>query len=223
MAIYQMSPPSTVSSKSMFPAWLDKADKSGDEATKQELEARAESFDAGDWWEHKKPSLVEIAQTNISTAVTPKAATQYNPYEGNFSGRQLGETVDEFLQRLPPATSQLCNELPWIYIANPFRKVPSVVKSELSQEIKEEGPPDEESDWAQFVVQGGNLLQELTGIRHEIEKKNPGKAKQTITRTLTPKKDEIVKRLLDTAVELHCTSGKVRRPTLLSVQIQTRH
>ncbi len=41
----------------------------------------------------------------------------------------------------------------------------------------------------------------------EIEK--VGKVKQTITKAINPEKEKIVKDLLDTAVELHCTSGKV--------------
>lgn len=178
---------------------------------KQDLEERASTFDVEEWWEHKEISLNEIAAANIAAATESKVATLYNPYEGNPCGRQLGETVEEFLTRLPPATTQVSLQLPWIYIANPYLKAPSAIKPEHSQEeVTAEGPPDEDSDWAKFVVLAGNLLEELTGIKHEIEKKNVGKAKSTITRQLNVQKEKIVKKILEAATELHCTSGKVR-------------
>jgi hypothetical protein len=184
--------------------------ESGDEAMKQDYEARALAFDPADYWERKLPSLTEIANQNLENAKAQKAApaaTLYNPYEGLFSARQLGETVDDFLERLPPATTSVTEIVHWIYIANPYRKAPK--RDEKDQKESDEAPPDEKSDWAQFVVLGGNLLEELTTIRHKMEKEKAGRVKATITRAVNPEKDKIVKKLLDTAVELHCTSGKV--------------
>jgi hypothetical protein len=77
------------------------------------------------------------------------------------------------------------------------------------QQVKGEGPPEEESDWAQFVVSGGRLLEELTEIRHATEKKKAGQAKGTITKATNPQKDMIVQKILATATRLNCTSGKV--------------
>jgi hypothetical protein len=182
--------------------------KSGDEAVKQDLEQRALNFDPAEYLKHKTPSLTEIANANMENAKAMKAVTLYNPYEGQLAGRQLTETVEEFLERLPPATTQVTDPVPWIYIANPYRKAPK--KEEHEQKgISGEAPPDEESDWAQFVVLAGNLLEELTTMRHSIEKQKAGQAKATITKAVNIQKDKIVKKLLDTAVELHCTSGKV--------------
>jgi hypothetical protein len=180
---------------------------------KQEYESKALAFDPAEYIEHKIPSLTAIANANLKNTKVVKAATLYNPYEGSLSGRQLGETVDEFLERLPPATTSVTDIINWIYIANPYRKAPK--RDEHGQKERDEAPPDEESDWAQFVVLGGNLLEELTTIRHLIEKEKAGKPKATITRAVNPEKDKIVKKLLDTAVELHCTSGKVGSPEYL--------
>jgi len=153
----------------------------------------------------------QSSDTSTETKVEP-----YNPYEGDSCGRQLGETVAEFLSRLPPETTPLTYDTPWIYIANPFRKKPAQM---LSNSVKaesrnvegrnEEGAMAGESNWAEFMVKGGQLLDELTRMRFEIEKENPGKVKGTITRKLNPLKDELVKRMLALAVELGCTSGKV--------------
>jgi len=174
---------------------------------KQEYEAQALAFDPAEYLKLQTHSLTELANKNLKNAKVVQAATLYNPYEGNFSARQLGESIDEFLERLPPATTSVSDTTPWIYIANPYRKARK--RDEHDQKESEEAPPDEESDWAQFVVLGGNLLEELTTIRHTIEKQNPGKPKATITRAVNPEKDKIVRKLLDTAVKLHCTTGKV--------------
>lgn len=163
-----------------------------------------------EYLKHKTASLTEMANANLENVKTTEAATLYNPYEGVFSARQLGESVDEFLERLPPASSAATDIIPWIYIANPYRKAPK--KDEFGQKESDEAPPDEDSDWAQFVVLGGNLLEELTTIRHSIEKEKTSKAKSTITKAVNIEKNKIVKKLLDTAVELHCTSGKVSFP-----------
>lgn len=157
-----------------------------------------------------------MAIVNIAAAVKPKPVTLYNPYEGDSRcARQLGETVEEFLERLPPRTISASEDRPWIYIANPYRKAPKAEENRSG--VVGEGPPDEESDWAQFVVLGGNLLEELTGIRHDIEKKKESQANVMITKAVNVQKDSIVQKLLETAVKLHCTSGKVT--TLQTSQI----
>lgn len=178
---------------------------------KAELHQRALEFDAAEYRNRKTPSLTELANSNMQIAKETKTdtpATLYNPYEGNFCGRQLSETVDEFLHRLPPATTKQSNLVHWIFIANPFRKAPKR-DEDAGKDVSEEGPPDEESDWARFVVLGGNLLEELTTMRHNIEKQKSGAAKATITKALNPQRNKIVQKLLDTAVECGCTSGKV--------------
>jgi hypothetical protein len=175
---------------------------------KQDFEQRALAFDPAEYLKHTSPSLTEVANANMENSKALKAATLYNPYEGHVAGRQLTETVDEFLERLPPATTQASELTPWIYIANPYRKAPKAEGSDQKM-ISGEAPPDEKSDWAQLVILGGNLLEELKTIRNSIEKQKAGQAKAVITKAINIQKDKIVKKLLDTAVELHCTSGKV--------------
>ena len=99
----------------------------------------------------------------------------------------------------------------WIYIANPFRKT-SVAKlqGDARESLGEEGPPEEGSQWARFVVRAGELLEELTGARREIEKERAGQAKGQLTKAVNSQTDKTVRKILDTALELRCTSGKVR-------------
>jgi hypothetical protein len=161
-------------------------------------------------------SPTELAESNLKSVMKIKSATLYNPYEGQECGRQLGETVEEFIQRLPPSTTASitlttanAGGVPWIFIANPFRNPPKVHSGDKQHELANEGPPDENSDWAQFVIRGGNILDELGSIEKEIEKRKVGQAKASITKAVNIEKEAIVQKLLDTAVELHCTSGKV--------------
>ncbi|KAH8661662.1 hypothetical protein BGZ60DRAFT_413637 [Tricladium varicosporioides] len=186
----------------------DESDFYGDVTAKQELEDRASTFDARDWWDHKIPSLTEIANSEKSTVKENKTATLYNPYEGQLSARQLGESVNEFLNRLRPASTRVSQGIPWIYIANPYCKAPTAVKNENGQHISSEGPPDEESNWAKFVVLGNQLLEQLRIVKNNIEKQKKGSSQSNITKAINKEKEAIVKRVLDTAVELHCTSGK---------------
>ena len=185
--------------------------QSGDEATKQDLEHRANSFTTKDWWSNKEPSLTEMANSNAASDKKRDLTNLYNPYEGKFCGRQLSETVQEFLERLPPATSQVSDTLRWIFIANPYHTVSVQTQENLSQvKLADEAPQEVGSDWAKFVVLGGNLLEELIGLRHEIEKRRTGQAKGTITKAVNLQKETIVKKILDTAVQFRCTTGKVQ-------------
>jgi hypothetical protein len=203
----------TLSNSSFFPSTLSSTRltiQSGDEAVKQDFEDRAGAFSVAAWWKHRISSLTDIANFNTARDVDKQTAVLYNPYEGVFCGRQLNEEVEEFLERLPPATTPVSGLIPWIFIANPYRKAPKVLKVEKGQEdLNYEGPPDADSDWARFVVLGGSLLNELTNTRHDIEKKMAGATKSAVTKTVNVQKDMIVKKLLDTAVDCHCTSGKV--------------
>jgi hypothetical protein len=209
-AIYQTSPNSTV-----FPFFqcLEKASNfgSGDEAVRQDLEGQVADFNVSEWWQNKMTSPTEIAEANVKSGMKQKTATLYNPYEGQFCqfcARQLSESVEDFLQRLPPQTTPVSEHIPWIFIANPYRKAPKA--EEVKQgDINGEAPSDEDSDWAQFVVRAGKLLKELTVIMNDIKKKKAGQAKASITKAYHAQRDLIVNKVLDTAVELHCTSGKV--------------
>ncbi|KAK0113858.1 hypothetical protein ONS95_014103 [Cadophora gregata] len=185
----------------------DDSDFYGDDTTKNELEKRANAFDPEEWQQNKSTSLIELARKNMATYQPEQnPVTLYNPYEGNLHAKQLGESVDEFLARLPPATTPATEANPWIFLANPYRKVSKNKYSEAK--LADEAPPNDGANLAEFVVRGNQLLEQLTVSRHDMEKKNPGKAKGTITKALNARRDEIVKELFDTAVKLHVTTGK---------------
>lgn len=142
----------------------------------------------------------------------------YNVYEGLPCARQLSETVDEFLQRLPPATTQQSILLPWIFIANPY--IPNNRKQVLpsqapAADLITEAPPEPESDVRRFREMGTALLEELTRLKQHNERKYAGQPATTVTREIDVRKTQIVQKILDAAQETHVRSGKVRHYNII--------
>lgn len=195
----------------------------GDYDTKAELEAQISAFDPLTYWETKRPTLNEIASHNLSTQEEKGKAKLYNPYAGLLCARQLSETVPEFLARLPPSTTLVMGNkyTPWIFIANPYRKIEkkdggnqSQSQSHQSQVLDPgtEGPPAGVEDRDGFAVEGRSLLEELFQVQAGIEHKNKGKPKSTVTKLVNVARYKIVKSILDAAVKHKYTSGKVNYP-----------
>ena len=128
----------------------------------------------------------------------------HNPYEGQGNARQLVETVEDFLHRLPPASTSIGPGLDWIFVANPYRDAWSS-KGGLGSDSNGDG----HGKVAEFEVLGAEILYDLTGLREWIEREKKGQAQASITRAFNVEKEGFVKKLLDGAKELGCTSGKV--------------
>jgi len=110
--------------------------------------------------------------------------------------RQRSETVDEFLQRLPPKDSP--NVGPWIWIRNPHN------------EGRVAGRQDEDQgDSEQLNDRGHALLEKYEGQAAKVEKEMEGKAQSAITRKLNLLRNRLKEDLAKVAVEERCLSGKV--------------
>lgn len=124
-------------------------------------------------------------------------------FQGKWCGRQLSETVDEFLQRLPPASSEQSGELPWIWIANPF--IPYHPRDPTKEpEDEEEGP-----DMNSMYIEGLNRLEELEGAIFQIRQRGAGQPAAVIAREISKERDKTVMEIQKMAIRLRCTSGKV--------------
>ena len=121
--------------------------------------------------------------------------TVHNPLEGVESARQLDETVDQFLKRLPPASSSFVG--PWIWVTNPDAED----KDEQSREDREEGDS--------FGARCSAILKDYSTAAARIESEMVGKAKGSITRKLTPLRTKLKEDLVNVAVEERCLCGKV--------------
>jgi len=120
---------------------------------------------------------------------TPKPKQAVNMYENDPSGRQLPETVEAFLQRVPPQTTQLMDHGPWIYIANPYAS-------------------HHTEDRAGFASRGRELLEDYESMAKGIEASMAGKAKGTTTRKLTPLRKQLELDIFALAKDKGCVSGK---------------
>ncbi|KAL8711087.1 MAG: hypothetical protein Q9220_004468 [cf. Caloplaca sp. 1 TL-2023] len=169
-----------------------------DDETRAKLEQRAQEYDPAPYWAHHEHLLPVIiakarakAQAQASSASLAPERPLYNPYGGQTSGRQLNESVEQFLQRLPPLTTPTSAACSWIYVANPHAT---------------SRPTD--ADKAGFMQEGERLLGEFSEKQDEIETFMAGKAKGTITRKLTPLRKALEEGLLGKAKEKGFTSGK---------------
>ncbi|KAL8870015.1 MAG: hypothetical protein Q9174_003841 [Haloplaca sp. 1 TL-2023] len=143
------------------------------------------------YWKYHPHLLPVIAAASRAASKTPSTSEAlYNPYEGRTYARQLNESVEDFLQRLPPRTTAASFECPWIFVSNPHR-TPSI-----------------DRDVAAFVSSAQRLLADLTKQSKEIEVSMKGKAQGIITKKLIPLRTAAKEKLLACAKEYQHTSGK---------------
>lgn len=138
------------------------------------------------------PATMKVAEIAEKPRVAPQQL--YNMFEGDLTGRQLNETILQFLRRMPPLTSD--GDGAWIWISNP------VVGSKGKQGKRR-------SDVVMLQEVGSDLLEQFDSDRQKIEKENPGKVQSTVTRKLGPYRDRLKENILDTAIKHGVTSGKV--------------
>ena len=95
----------------------------GDEETTSALEARVNDFDVVAWWDRQSTAAASHPQHRASPKPPPltfAAGRPHDPYQGEPGARQLSETIEQFLARLPPATTDWRPGLDWIWISNPY-------------------------------------------------------------------------------------------------------
>lgn len=113
----------------------------------------------------------------------------HNPMEGRKDAWQLGESIDDFLNRLPPSTASHVG--PWIWVTNPY-----VEHHPLEQ------------DYAGLTRAGGTLLDNYLTLRAKTEKENQGRASSTIGRRLGPHRRGLERDLRETALKHKVMLGK---------------
>ncbi|KAL8972087.1 MAG: hypothetical protein Q9197_002947 [Variospora fuerteventurae] len=166
----------------------------GDADTKAELEERCEKFDPTRYWSNHAyllPVMAAASRAKAHAASSSPSRPLYNPYEGRINARQLNETVEEFLKRLPPLTTSVSLECPWIFIANPHAA---------------SRPTD--YDQGALMHDAEEMLHTFTAEKTEIESSMAGKPKASVTRKLTPLRKTLEEQLLAKAKEKGFTSGK---------------
>ncbi|KAM0427195.1 hypothetical protein ACHAPT_007622 [Fusarium lateritium] len=131
----------------------DDSDFYGDEGTVKNLQQRAQDFDVDAWMfqQQENPGRAVPRSTIVGDT-----SHLHNPYAGVPYAWQLTETVDEFLTRLPPKTTEISEETPWIFICNPY--IPRVEKAMAQNQLSrgnEDEAPEEEGSRTALVIEGG--------------------------------------------------------------------
>ncbi|KAK1638960.1 hypothetical protein BDP81DRAFT_194092 [Colletotrichum phormii] len=104
----------------------------------------------------------------------------HNPYAGVPYAWQLTETVNAFLDRLPPETTEHSEQLPWIFVCNPYirRKDRFNAQNQRSRGNEDEAPEEEGSRLDTLIEGGSERLEILLNYKQGLEKTNKSKALQ---------------------------------------------
>lgn len=149
------------------------------------------------------------------------AANQlHNPYEGRPScAKQLSETTDAFLARLPPSTTDAGPDCPWIFVANPF----------IPREDRggQEAPAEFGAQLGRFVEGGEARLEMLGDLVRELQEKTAaaggsqrasqrgsrgaGPSKAAVSREVAKQREGCANDILMLAKMLKVRTGKVSR------------
>lgn len=189
----------------------------GDEDEVAALESRAHDFDVKAYWDqidkydmvHPGRQKDSSSSTPSSAAMTPGAATAkapklHNPYEGQVSAKQLNEAMSDFLARLPPATTDVTLNIPWIYVANPFipREGGGV----------EEAPAESGAQLNTFIEGGGERLQLFGDLLRTVDEKKraggAGRVSTAMSRQVTAEREGCVNDILMLARVMKVRTGK---------------
>ncbi|KAF4911583.1 UPF0696 protein C11orf68-like protein [Colletotrichum viniferum] len=138
----------------------EESDFYGDEDIIEGLEARVNSFNVAQWWEETR-----AVQLNRKAKAEPADSTKlHNPYAGVPYAWQLTETLSDFLNRLPPETTEGTADVPWIFICNPFipRKSRFLAQNQLSRGNEDEAP-EEAGSQLNTLVEGGTERLRILG------------------------------------------------------------
>lgn len=160
------------------------------------------------------PALFPPTQQQSPSHPSSSSKQLHNPYEGRSEcAKQLSESPDAFLARLPPSTTDLSPDVPWIYVANPF------IPRHQSQGSQEEEAPAEAGTQLAGFMQGGRERLELLGdfVRTIETKMGKGGVKgAAVTRQITKEREDAVADVLMLARMLKVRTGKVLSPLPLT-------
>lgn len=150
------------------------------------------------------------------------ASKLHNPYAGVPYAWQLTETIDDFLSRLPPATTEASEEVPWIFVCNPYisRKARPHAQSRGSRGNEDEAPEEEGTQLARAVEGGTERLHILTSFLGGLEL--AAKTKTVKTREANKERKAAVEDVLKLAHACRVRSGKVGHDAFMHDQ-QAEH
>ncbi|KAI0542421.1 hypothetical protein GGR58DRAFT_249402 [Xylaria digitata] len=202
-------PISTRISRSRKAMGSDESDFYGDDDLVEDLNRKVEHFDVGKWWQdhkdHKTPLSMQAEGASSSSDNTPH---YHNPRAGDPSSWQLDESVDAFLRRLPPATTEETPDHRWIWICNPYikRKSKSEAENQRVRGGEDEAPEAEGANVPTLMQAGEERLQFASSFIDQFRK--PGVSGALLVQETRKAGKDAAKDILDLAKSLRVTCGK---------------
>lgn len=167
----------------------------GDEEEQERLHSLCENTKPEGFWihQHKDPNTIRNNVLAKERKISTLRSSQdlHNIYQGREDAWQLGESIDDFIDRLPPKTTSQFDLGPWIWVSNPHR----------SGRDKSKQPQIE----TKLVPLGRDLLQEALSQRRKIRAQKSG---APATRALAQEGKDLKQRLANLAKEANVLSGK---------------
>ncbi|CAJ2508742.1 Uu.00g137680.m01.CDS01 [Anthostomella pinea] len=179
----------------------------GDDDVLMDLKAKVRKFDVDEWWQDHKTIETPLKLQARKQADEGKTRL-HNPYAGEPYAWQLTESVDDFLKRVPPATTEDPIDSLWIWICNPYieRKAKRKANNQRIRGGEDEAPEEEGADPAGLVEAGEERLHLARQFIDEC--KASGQTKIFITRECRKAGLDASRDILDVAKELRVTCGK---------------
>lgn len=177
----------------------------GDDDEVSQLSKKVNQFDVSAWWCFQAHQQ-NPARLHLKAKSSTDMSQFHNPYAGVPYAWQLTETVDDFLCRLPPSTTEGC---PWIYVCNPYiqRKPKSLSSNQQTAGCEDEGPEDNDADLPTLIQGGMERLHMISNFADHL---------RTLSKPLPQIQNEVKKAGLDAsqdllglAKHLRVTCGKV--------------
>ncbi|RYP27172.1 hypothetical protein DL768_011324 [Monosporascus sp. mg162] len=161
------------------------------------------------------PDAASNSSNSMDTAAAAATPTTrlHNPYAGVRYARQLDETIEAFLARLPPASTPATAALPWIYIYNPLgsgRKPSQGGNRDRSHVVvrgaEDEAPLERGADLQTFCEGGMARLHLATQFIEQC--RGSGMARAFVVRECHKAGADAARELLDLAHALRVRCGK---------------
>ncbi|KAI1458545.1 DUF1917-domain-containing protein [Annulohypoxylon moriforme] len=135
----------------------DDSDFYGDDEIMADLKTKVRDFDPETWWgEHGNVNTPLRIQAQSEDVEMEDVSHLHNPYAGLEYAWQLTETIEDFVARVPPATTDETPQNQWIWVCNPYisRKKKSESSNQQIRGCEDEAPEEEGADLPK-VVEGG--------------------------------------------------------------------
>lgn len=132
-----------------------------------------------------------------------------NPFAGVSYAWQLGESVGDFVSRLPPATTVADMRTPWIYVCNPRinRRKKAAAGNQMIVGCEDEGPEAEDTQTGLFERGGRERLELLRSFLDATA--NMGLPRSASAAEIDRARRSAVSDILGLASHLGVTCGKV--------------